>query len=79
MKKEKEYWDIIESIVDLKNQIADEEKELGSILGSIFESDELEQKEKYIQTGCGLVEDMYLKLKDMGFTKEEVDIDVALS
>lgn len=75
MKKEKEYWDIIESIVDLKNQIADEEKELGSI----FESDELEQKEKYIQTGCGLVEDMYLQLKDMGFTKEEVDIDVALS
>lgn len=59
-----EYWKIIEKIVELQNEILDEENEP-------------RRNEEYINASYGLIHDLYLLLFDKGYTKEQIDRDVA--
>lgn len=73
MEKDKRYWDFINEIVQLKNDIAVQEKELLEY----DDMDEREQEEEYVNDGYGLIEDRFLQLISMGYKKEEIEFDIA--
>lgn len=67
MKKDELYWNLIKSIVELQNDIAEEEKRIS------LRDVELE----HLHPAHVLVNDHYLMLLCMGFTEKEIDFDVA--
>lgn len=67
MKKDESYWNLIKSIVELQNDIAEEEKRIA------LRDVEL----KHLHPAYVLVHDHYLMLLRMGFTEKEIDFDVA--
>lgn len=73
--KDKEYWGLINEIVELKNEIADEEKEILNCT----DEEERAALEEYMKAGSGLVEDRFLQLIDMGYKREEIEMDIAYS
>lgn len=71
--KNDSYWNLINKIVDLRNQILESEEDLKNCTNP----DDYEMGERYVQEGYTLEHEVFLMLYDMGFTKDEIEFDVA--
>lgn len=68
-----EYRVLIEKIVDLKNEMLEVESNLKHYLNT----EDRVREEAYLQYGNNLINEIYQKLEDMGYTRQQIDMDVA--
>lgn len=68
-----EYRVLIEKIVDLKNEMLEVESNLKHYL----DTEDRVREEAYLQYGNNLINEIYQKLEDMGYTRQQIDMDVA--
>lgn len=73
MNKDKNYYELINKIVEHQNEIIDMQNEIYNCP----DSEEREKLESYITNGYGLIGDIYHLLCDKGYTRDEIDFDVA--